>query len=865
MIWHNSTTDEVVNELNSNIDKGLYPEAAKSRLDIYGKNEIKQFSEKSFFHYLAKEAKSFLNIALIVLSVILGIVSKKFFETGILDATVIILVVVGNMFASAFCKFKRSRNLNRLKDGIIGNATAIRNGEEVIIPAAELVPGDIIILKTGDYIMADARLIDSYALKCDEFKLTGESIPADKIHDLLFDDITPIEKRLNMVYCGTTVVNGKGIAIVTETGTDAEIGKLQKIESDVKTSKTQLEQKLISLGKHVFFVAMVCSFILFLLGCIINVSSSEFAFATMVIRYMLLGLAICFSGAKTILPSIFTLNLTATVRRLKKQNAVITNINCIGDLKDINVICTDKTGSLTTGNMTVSKIFADGNVFDAKTDTFNEASSSVIRLALICSNFEHSEHIEKHANSVERAIEQSCIKHLRMSKIDIDGIYPKLGEIPFDSEKMLMTTISAINGVPYSIVKGAPEVIIGKCININAEELNQVTESFANDSLKVIAVAFKPLMEIPANLNPEELQSDLKFAGLIGIEDSVDNDTLALCKECKENGIKIVMLTGDHLNTAIAAAINIGIADDESQAISGEELAKMSDEALAESINKYTVFARISPEDKLRIITAFKSSGNKVAITGDTVHDTPALIEANVGCALGVTASDMVKDSADIVLTDNRFVSLVSALREINRMHNTVIRTAGHFLSTNVALVLFILFGLIIFGTSPISASALLVIWVLSMPMLLGIALDKKPQPLGNKKSFNLLNKRFLTETIVPTLITTILALVTFALCKDDGNSVAYTAGFAILAICNLVNAFKICFNKTAFSIEIIKHLFVNIAVLTTLVLLALFILTPVGNLLYFTALNSTSWIMIIISLVVTFLADEISKLLIKK
>lgn len=865
MIWHNSNSNDVVNELNSNIEKGLYSEAAKSRIEIYGKNEIKNFSEKSFWHYVLKETKSFLNIALIVLSVILAVLSKSFFETGVFDAIVIILVVFLNILVSSYGKFKRNRDFNDLKGSVIGNATVIRDGEEVTIPASELVPGDIMLLKTGDYVMADARLIDSYALKCDEFKLTGESIPTDKIHDVLFDDITPIEKRHNMVYCGTSVVNGKGVAVVTETGTYTEIGKINKIESQVISSKTQLEQKMDTLGRYAFFTVVVCSFIVFLLGTIVNISSPDFAFATMVIRYALLGLSVCFCAANGILPAIFNLYLTATVRRLEKQNAAITNIKCIDDLKDVNVICTDKTGSLTTGYMSVSKIFADGKTYDMENDTFDDAASTVIRLGLICSNFEHSEHIEKHANNVERAIETSCIKHLGMSKIDIDGIYPKLGEIPFDSERMLMTTVSAINGTPYSIVKGAPEVITEKCNNISIKELSRVADTFAKDGLKVIAVAFKPLPEIPANLSPEELENDLLFAGLIGIEDLADTDALELCKECRENSVKIVMLTGDHLNTALATAMKMGIATDESEALSGEDLAKMSDYELAENINNYSVFARISPEDKLRIVSALKAAGNKVAITGDNLHDTPALIEANVGCALGMTASDMVKDSADIVLTDNRFVSLVSALREINRMHNNVIKTAGNFLSLNAALVLVILLGLIIFGTSPVSAATLLVISVLSTPMLLGIALDNRSQPLGVKKSINLLNKDFLVSTIIPTIITAALALISFGLCKADGKELAFTAVFAVLVVCNFASSFKVCFQKTALSLEIVGHVFVNIFAVITVILVVIFLFTPIGNLLYLTTLNSTAWIMLLISFVVHFFADEIIKLVLKK
>lgn len=864
MIWHNSTPNDVINELNSNVEKGLYTEAAQTRLETYGKNEINSFSEKNFLHYLKKEIKSVLNIALVVLSIIFMIVCTKFSEAGLPDAIIIILIVLGNIALSSYGNYKRNREFNRLKGSVLGKATVIRNGEETVIPAAELVPGDIMLIKTGDYIMADARLIDSYVLKCDEFKLTGESVPADKIHDVLFEDITPLENRQNMVYCGTSVVNGKATAIVTETGLSTEIGKVKKIEKHITNSKTQLEQKLTNVGRYAFFIAIVLAVIIFPIGTIINFSSSDFAFATTFLRYILLGFAICFCAAGKVLPSVFSLNLTASVRRLEKQNVVITNIKSIDDIKDVNVICTDKTGSLTTGDMTVKKIFV-GKIVDAHTEELDESASTVIRLALICSNFDRNEHIEKHANNVELAIEKACMKHMGMSKIDIDGIYPKLAEIPFDSERMLMTTVSAIEGTPYSIVKGAPEVIGEKCSNISSEQLKNVADSFASEGLKVIAVAFKTLEEIPANINPDELENDLVFAGLIGIEDSADLEAIALCQECKENGIKIIMLTGDHLSTALATAKNLGIAESDEEAISGEVLAEMSDGELSEKINAYSVFARITPEDKLRIVTALKSAGNNVAITGDTVNDTPALLAANVGCALGMTASDMVKDSADIVITDNRFVSLISALKETNKMHNTVIKTTGHFFSANAAQVLVLLLGLIIFGISPIAAAALLVIGVLSSLAYFGLALDDVQQPLSEKKSLSLLNKNFLISSLVPTVITAALALVAFGICKAAGNDAALTATFAVIVVCNMVNSFKLCFDKSALSADIIKHNYMSIAVGITLFVLLLLVVTPVGKLVSLGILNSTGWLMILISLVVSFFADELTKLILKK
>lgn len=863
MIWHNSTSTDVVSELNSDINKGLYNEAADMRLNTYGKNVINNFSSKKLWQYLLGEVKSFINILLIVLSTVFIIVSANFHEPGVLDALVIIVAVAAKIFFSAYFNFRKSDEFNKLKENVLGKATVIRNGEESVIDASELVPGDIMVLKTGDYIMADARLIDSYVLKCDQFKLTGETVPAEKMHDILYDDITPLEDRHNMVYRGTCVVNGRGIAIVTETGLLTEIGKVKKIENHVSKHQTPTEHKIKNLGKYVFFTAIFCSLIIFLIGMFVD-KTVEFAYATKILRYLLIGLTICFCATKSFLPTVLEFNLTAVITRLKKHGAIITNLNCADSLKDINVICTDKTGSITTGDMSVTKIFTGNNVTNITESSIDEASATVIRLALICSNFDVSQHIERHGNNLESAIEKAAIKHLGMSKLDIDGIYPKLAELPFDSERMLMTTVSAINGIPYSIVKGAPEIVLSRCNNIEPKQITKTSDAFASDGLKVIAVAIKPLEEIPANPNSDELENDLTFVGLLGIEDAIDEQVFTLCKECSKQSIKVVMITGDHPNTAIATAKKMGIAEDESQVICSEALSKMSDEELAEKINNYTVFARITPEDKLRIVKVFKENGNQVLVTGDNANDTPALIEADISCALGVTASDMVKDTADLVLTDNRFSSLITAIKEANKMHNNIVKSSGLFLSVNAALILTLLFGIIIFGTSPLGAAAILVINLFAVVILAAIALDPLPQLLEIKTPTNLLNKDFIVSVLVPVVVSAILALVGFGLCLPVGKEAAVAVAFAVLTVCNTVIGFKSCFHKTAFTPDIIKNKTMNIACIVIFGILLIFTITPVGKLLSLATFNLAGWLTVLTCLIVVFFTDELTKLILR-
>ena len=862
MIWHNSAAEEVISELNTDREKGLRTEAAATRLSRYGKNELNDIKQKKFFKYLLSELKSFISIALAVTAAIFFVVSLVTEDAGWLDSVMILAALIIQMVVTAVAKYKADGELGRLRNSVGTTATVIRDGEEKVIPSSELVPGDIMLLKNGDYVPADGRLIDSYVLTCDEFKLTGESVPEEKVHDILFDDITPLEARSNMVYSGSCVVNGRGVAVVTETGYLTELGKREKISRHTDTTLTPLGTKLARFS-HLFSVgAIVSAIIIFVIGIIANFSSYEVSFASTVLGHLLLALAVCTAALPDTIRAILAVTTAFSVSRLQKKEVTVKNFRIAEEIKDVTVICADKTGTFTTGDMSVVKLYTADTTYLLDGDTIDDAAANMLRLALICSNFNPSQHTERHANDLESAIEAASIKYIALSKNDIDGLYPKIAELPFDSERRLMTTVSAINGQPYAIVKGAPEVVLDRCHGIDAERLSAKVQEFAAEGLMVLALALKPLGEIPANPNCDELENDLTLVGLICFEDPVLPDAATLCSQCKSAGLKVVMITGDHNTTAKAVAEKIGILSDDSEAISGAELATLTDEELAACVHNYSVFARVSPQDKLRIVTAFRTGLEKVAVTGDSINDTPAMLEADIGCALGLTASDMVKDSADLVLSNNRFSALISAVKESGRILTGVKKSLSYMLSGNIAEVLVVLFGLIIFGRSPLSAAALLFVNLLTdiLPAL-AFSAERVGDEEGVTRHATTFGKSFFGCLAAPSLIITVLALVAYGLALPLGEASASAATLGVVIVGELVHAFGVSLKNTVFSTATLRNLSMPVACGISLIVLILFLVTPAGALLSLKGMGAAGWLMVIISAVAVFLADEATKL----
>lgn len=864
MIWHNSTASDVISELRTDPKNGLTAAEAEARIKAYGKNEFRNADRKGLASYIFKELKVFSNIALIVVALIYLVLTVAMNISGKLEAAVIIVALLLGVIVSAFFKYKSDRELEKLHNSIGSYVTVIRDGAELSIHASELVPGDIMVLKTGDYIKADGRLIDSYALACEEFRITGDAAPSEKLHDTLFEDITPLPDRHNMVYCGSAVLNGRGLAVVTETAANTEVGMRADMARQVDTSETMLYSKLAKIKNIASTVAMVCAIAIFFIGIIANFSATNVSFAITVTGNLLLAMSVFVALSTGVIPSLITFARACSTYRLKKDGIMVTDAKITEELKDITVICTDKTGALTTEQHTVVKIFNGSKTIDLTERGCDEASVALLRLALICSNFSHDEHAERHTNNMERAIEAACIDHAGMSKTDIDGLFPKIAELPFDSERMLMTTVTAINGNTVAIIKGAPEVVSSRCTNVDADEIDKISKEYAKEGLKVIAVAIKPLSEIPANPNSDELENELTFVGILGIEDGIDRTAVALCRECAAGGIKTVMVTGDHFDTAVAIGIKAGIISDETEAISGEQLAEFDDAQLAEVIGKYSVFARITPEDKQRIVAAFKARGEKVLVTGDSLNDTQALLEADFGCALGRTASDMVKDAADLVVNDNKFSSIVLALKESARIFTNVKKALAYLFTAELSLLAVAIFGLIIYGVSPITASAAIFqgIIALALPLFAIFTESSKATMSLSVKGSRIFDKGFVIRFTVPTVFISVMALIAFGITHSAGTTAACASAFGVLTFSEIIHALCISHSKIVISKRFLSQKTMPVLCAVAFLLFLLVLVTPVGQLLSMSALSASGWIIAICSMIGVFIIDEALKLL---
>lgn len=864
MIWHNSSASQVLKELNTDKDCGLDSFTAAERLKTYKKNELHDLTKKSFFTLFGRELKNYLSILLLVAAAVYFLIATVSKAGGRPGALTIIVLVLLNALYGAFRAYFTNKTLDRLRISVNSMTTVIRDGKETSIPSNQLVPGDIMVLKAGDYIRADGRLIDAYVLKCDEYPLTGETVPVDKIPNELFEDITPITGRFNMVYSGTSVVSGHAVAVVTETGASTELGRAESLVRQTKRASTPLKSKLTKLGSISAIICLAAAFIVFLTGIIVHFSLSEVSFAATVLNQLLVALSLAVGALPEGFPVILTVALALGAQRMRKSGVTVTNLPVAESLKDITVICTDKTGVLTTNLMSVVRVFDGKSIVNLKTDTVDESCISVLRLALICSNLKEDEHYERHANSTESAIEQACIRYTGMSKVDIDGIYPRLAELPFDSDRRLMTTVSMINGRPYAIVKGAPEIVAQRCVHTHGDQLTKTADLMAEDMLKVIGVAIKPLDDIPANPNSDELENGLTFVGFVGIEDPLDSNTIHAFRECENNDVRVIMITGDHINTACATAKRIGILKEGCKAISHEDLEKLDDAELIENIDSYAVFARVSPQDKLRIVRALQHRYNNVILTGDSANDTPALMAADIGCALGLTGSDMVKDAADLILHNNRFSSITNAVKESRRIFHSVKKTVRYLLSCHLGAILAVLFGLFIFKESPLTAAALLFVnFLIDYLPLLAFSAEPSKEALTMRKDrdeHTLLSLSDFIKVLIQAGVIAILTLTGFASGLAVSKETAATLAFAVLAVVKLVHALGISLTHTVFSKVTIKSKTMPIACGIELLLLLIFLLTPAGSLLSLVRLDGSRWTFLLISAVVMFLVDEIAK-----
>lgn len=794
-------------------------------------------------------------IILIISSIVSVIVSNMQGENDYIDSIIIITIVILNAIMGLVQETKAEKSIESLKKMTPQISKVLRNSKVQEVDANELVPGDIIILEAGNYVPADCRLIESFNLKIEESSLTGETEPVEKITNKLKQSNVPIGDMKNMAFMATVVVNGHAKAVVTETGMNTKVGKIANMIIEDEAPETPIQRKLAQVGKVLGTTCLVICGVIFIIGLLKNIEPVEM-FMTSV------GLAV--AAIPEGLPAIVTIVLSIGVTKMAKKNSIIRKLPAVETLGSSSVICSDKTGTLTQNKMEVVEI-----------NSKNKALTSM--LACMCTDCdvnykENKPQIQGEATEV--AIVQNAFK-LGFLKDDLYNKFPRVSEIPFDSTRKMMTTIHKINGKYLAITKGAPDVLIKKCTHINQETSidnfrqsdlsNSQTQTIQNENLKmaqkalrVLGVAYKYLENLPAKLDQEVIENNMTFVGLIGMIDPPRPGVKDAINTCRKAGIKTVMITGDHIATAKSIAKELNILKNGEKAITGQELDQMTDETLKDEIKNASVFARVSPEHKVRIVKAWQKTGAVVAMTGDGVNDSPALKNADIGIAMGKTGTDVAKNASDMILADDNFITIVEAVKQGRNIYDNIKKAIHFLLATNIGEIVTIFMGIVLGFKSPLLAIQLL--WVnLVTDSLPAIALGLEPaeKDIMNRKPVNSRKGLFAdglwSKIITEGILIGALTLVAFSIGnKWYGLEVGRTMAFVAIGVLELVHSFNIKSDKSIFKVGILENKFLlGSFILGVFVQTIVVIIPMLANIFKLVPLNFIQWgITLLISII---------------
>ena len=830
MEYYTKQKAEVLKSLATDETQGLSPEAAKSLQEQFGANKLSEKKKKTTLERFAGQFKDAMILILIAAAIVSFVIAciegnpKEFFEPAL-----IILIVVLNAIMGVMQESKAEKALDALKNMSAPHARVIRSGKEEVIDASELVPGDIIKLEAGDFIPADARLLHSVSLKSEESALTGESVPSEKDADAAIPDNAPLGDRANMIFSGCSVTYGTATAVVTSTGMDTQMGKIANLLEGENNAQTPLQQKLAQLGKYLGVLAIIACAVIFVVGLVNNISPIEI---------FMIAVSLAVSAIPEGLPAIVTIVLSIGVQRMVKRNALIRRLPAVETLGSASVICSDKTGTLTQNRMTLVKAYADGDSSESDiSDNVSDSITKLLKYATLCCDGSvvfDGDDVKHIGDPTETAIVYASHK-LGYTKEQLSQQFPRLAEIPFDSDRKLMTTVNKIDGKNIVIVKGAFDVMAKRCVSGDIAKAKEITERMSRDALRVLAVGYKEIDSIPSEPVPDELENGLTFMGLVGMIDPPREEAKVAVATCKKAGIKPVMITGDHVVTASAIARELGILEDGDMAITGTELDAMTDREFDEVITKISVYARVSPENKIRIVKAWQRQDQVVAMTGDGVNDAPALKAADIGCAMGITGTDVAKGAADMTLTDDNFATIVDAVREGRGIYANIKKVVGFLLGTNIGEVVSVFIAMLLWHKTLFLSMQLL--WInlvtdslpaiaLGMEAVESDVMDKKPKP----KNEGIFAQGLGIRVVLQGFMFAILSLIAFVIGdKYVGLEGGQTMAFMTLALSQVVQAFNMRSEHSLFKTGIFTNKTLNGAVLISVILMLLVLFTPIG------------------------------------
>lgn len=864
-MWHTYSISEICEKLNTSPTYGLKEKEAQKRKKIYGDNVIKEKKKKSIIIKFISQFKDFMILILIFASVLSGIIEYMQKTNDYTDSIIIIAIIIFNAIIGVIQESKAEKSIEALKKLSSPTCKVKRDGKTYIINTIDLVPGDLIFLENGNLVPADCKIISSSNLKIDESALTGETIPVEKYEGVIRNKNVALGDTFNMAFSSTIITSGHGEAIVTEIGMNTNVGKIANMIISSEQKSTPLQERLGEVGKHLGTACIIICIVIFIIGAIKNIPMIEM-FMTAI------GLAV--AAIPEGLPAIVTIMLSIGVTKMSKKNAIIRKLPAVETLGCSSIICSDKTGTLTQNKMEVTTIYSSKGKLESGIDI--KDFKNILKLGAICNDsiLEYSKKdVVVLGEPTELAITKAALKY---------GAYEntkRLNEIPFDSKRKMMSTINIVDGETMVVSKGAPDIVISKCssyyengkvLPLTSSTINKIVEyndKMSSNALRVLAVAYKKINNVPKKLNENDIEENLVFVGLIGMIDPPREGVSKAILECKRAGIKTVMITGDHIVTAKAIASKIGILGSDDLAITGKDLDKISDETLQKNIMKYSVFARVSPEHKVRIVKAFKKNKKIVAMTGDGINDAPALKEADIGIAMGQNGTDVAKTAADMILTDDNFVTIVEAVKEGRHIYDNIKKAIHFLLATNIGEIFTIFFGLILGVKSPLLAIQLL--WInLITDSLPAIALGLEPmeknimrrKPINSKKS--IFSDGMVFKIITEGIMIGILTLFTFNFSQNAyGIEIARTMTFVTLSLTELFHSFNIRSESSIFEIGLFKNKYLLLSFIVGALLQISVVMIPfVANLFEVVPLTPVQWIMTFIISISPIIIFEIKK-----
>ncbi len=853
MDYFNKKVDEVQKELETDIENGLNKEETEEKRKKYGFNELEAKKKESLLVKFLKQFKDFMIIILIIAAIVSAFVGVKEGE-GFTDSIIIMVVVIVNAIIGLVQENKAEKSLEALQKLSAHASKVIRNGELQVIPARELLPGDIVVLETGDYVPADIRLTEAINLKIQESALTGESVPIEKTTDVITDNETSLGDRKNMAFSSSMVTYGRGKGIVTAIGMNTEVGKIAGMLNEVEEKETPLQKRLNDLGKTLGIVCLIICAVIFLIGI---------AEGKELVDMFMTAVSLAVAAIPEGLAAVSTIVLAIGMQRMVKKNAIVKKLPAVETLGSATVICSDKTGTLTQNKMTVQKLFYNSKIYNLEDVEKNSLLEKIVYANMLCNDTKIGANGELTGDPTETALVDMGFK-LNFEK-EILKSNPRVKEVPFDSDRKLMTTVNNVNGKYVVYTKGGVDELLARCISYetaegvkdNLEDYKKDiyinNEEMAKSALRVLACAYKVIDHEPTDEEMKNIENDLIFLGMCGMIDPPRPEVKVAVQKCKSAGIKTVMITGDHKITAIAIAKELGILENDDEALTGQELEKISDEDLTKNIRKYSVYARVSPEHKVRIVKAWKNNGEIVAMTGDGVNDAPALKTSDIGCAMGKVGTDVAKEAADVILTDDNFASIVTAVEEGRRIYDNILKVIQFLLSSNIGEIVVLLLAILLaptlgewFNISDINAItpllAIHILWINlvtdSLPAL-ALAVDPPDKNIMNRKprdnSKGIFRGGMVFRVLYQGAMIGIITLLAFivGLASSEGLpdaeriKIAQTMSFVVLAFSELVHVFNVRNNKeSVFKTGIFsnKQLIIAILIAAALVLTILFV-----------------------------------------